>query len=388
MEHFAFNKKNAPKPWNQRIYISRLNKVFGIEEPNIDHTLKPWPCKPRKRSCLSSADFVLDLPTLNYSNVPEILDWSCNDFLVAALGNGYHMWDWGSQTVSGKGYSIHNFNSCKFDPRGELLLLGTDMKEIEVHDNTINKRISLGTCVCPKRGCTRGMVASFTRKSELISHFRKVPGRRGLAIHSVRISPDAQFAAITTLYSKEVLIVTWPYLKPFHVFEFEDSFTTTITWHPWRNCLLGRGAVTKCKQAHVSMCFPPSGKIEEAVLPGSGYSLDTMLFSDTTGELAISLYDRDKGLLHPKSSSSLLVMSDMKTVVDLWKDEGRIELNRVVTMIFSPDGTKLATATSGEDLIIWNFLPETKQKEKPRRKYNFSAIPVYMDALTHKRVLR
>ncbi|KAJ8730319.1 hypothetical protein PYW07_017357 [Mythimna separata] len=74
-------------------------------------------------------------------------------------------------------------------------------------------------------------------------------------------------------------------------------------------------------------------------------------------------------------------MSDADTVVDQW-GEGRTGLDRVRTMVFSPDGTKLATATADEDLIIWNFLPEDTRKRKKSCK-KFSAMPVYLDKVTN-----
>lgn len=37
-----------------------------------------------------------------------------------------------------------------------------------------------------------------------------------------------------------------------------------------------------------------------------------------------------------------------------------------------------ATATSDEDLIIWNFLPEDKKMKKTKCRF-FSALPEYLD---------
>lgn len=48
----------------------------------------------------------------------------------------------------------------------------------------------------------------------------------------------------------------------------------------------------------------------------------------------------DRASAFPKTSSQLVVMSDPYTVVDQ-SGEGRSGLDRVRTMVFSPDGTKL-----------------------------------------------
>ncbi|CAD0199167.1 unnamed protein product [Chrysodeixis includens] len=138
--------------------------------------------------------------------------------------------------------------------------------------------------------------------------------------------------------------------------------------------------------ARVALWDAPTGKVRKRTLGRNHYSLDAMLFSKRTGELVLSLWNTDRESTAPKTCSQLVVMSDPDTVVDQW-GEGRAGLDRVRTMVFSPDGTKLATATADEDLIIWNFLPEDKRKRKKSVK-RFSAIPVYLDKATNGVSLR
>ncbi|CAG9786359.1 unnamed protein product [Diatraea saccharalis] len=150
----------------------------------------------------------------------------------------------------------------------------------------------------------------------------------------------------------------------------------TLTWHPWRSALLGVGAITTHWKTRIALLDAPSAKIQETSLGKTNYCLDTMLFSHRT----------DPASSYQRPCSHLVVLSDPETVVDHWGG-GRSGLDRVRTMIFSPDGTKLATATADEDLIIWNFLPEDKQKKKTNRR-KFSAMPVYLDEAMHGYSLR
>ncbi|CAF4954411.1 unnamed protein product [Pieris macdunnoughi] len=151
-----------------------------------------------------------------------------------------------------------------------------------------------------------------------------------------------------------------------------------MSWHPWCSALLCLGGVTNANHTQVAVCSVPNGKMQQTTLVGT-YSLDAMLFSNKSGELVLSLYNTERGLQYPKISSRLVVLSDLSTVVDQWSDDGRTGLDRVRTMVSNPDGTKLATATFDEDLIIWNFLPETKEKTKSKR--NLTSIAVYLDNL-------
>ncbi|XP_047529585.1 protein cortex [Vanessa atalanta] len=385
------------KHLKQKKYAIYLDDALNLEpqETNGIHKqwIRPWPCIPRKKSYLSSADSILDLPTYSYATFPELLDWSNDNILVAALGKNYHKWSWRSQSLISQGFTQYEIQCCKFDPRGELLALGTDMNTVEIHDNTLSKKVSSNLCPCLNTsnhycsitavdwsptgnsfvtGCSWGSVVSYSRDAKLCSWRRPVRA----AILLVRVSPDARYAAVTAVSSAVVLLLTWPSLE---IYSSLDSNWTirTMTWHPWRSALLGVGAVTPDLQARIALWNAPTSKVRETTLGPKRYSLDAMLFSQRTGELVLSLWNSDRAILHPKSCSQLVVMSDPETVVDQW-GEGRSGLDRVRTMVFSPDGTKLATATSDEDLIIWNFLPEDKRKTKTKCK-RFSAIPVYLD---------
>ncbi|CAH2106693.1 unnamed protein product [Euphydryas editha] len=385
------------KQLKHKKYALYLDDALNLEpqETNGIHKqwIRPWPCIPRKKSYLSSADSILDLPTYSYATFPEVLDWSNDNILVAALGKNYHKWSWRSQSLIRQGYTLYEIQCCKFDPRGELLVLGTDMNTVEVHNNNWTKKVSSNLCPCLNTnnhfcsitavdwsptgnsfvtGCSWGNVVSYTREAKLFSWRRLVRA----AILLVRVSLDARYVAVTAVNSAVVMLLTWPSLDIYS--SLESSWTIrTMSWHPWRSALLGVGAVTSDLQARIALWNAPTSKVQETTLGPKRYSLDAMLFSNITGELVISLWNSDRAILHPKTCSQLVVMSDPETIVDQW-GEGRSGLDRVRTMVFSPDGTKLATATSDEDLIIWNFLPEDKRKKTVKCK-RFSAIPVYLD---------
>ncbi|KAJ8727927.1 hypothetical protein PYW08_016312 [Mythimna loreyi] len=403
-------EKSADDVWytkylQQKRYASYLDEAFGLDLPksepsqtDADTCVLQWPCVPRKKSYLSSADSILDLPTYSYAAFPELLDWSNDNILVAALGRNYHKWSWRSQSLISQGVTDYEIHCCKFDPQGKLLVVGTDVKKVEVHDSERSKCIEKNVCPCQGQGaaqycsitavdwsptgnsfitgCSQGMLSTFSRNAMPISWRRAKKN----AILMVRVSPDARFVTATAVNDNDVWIYKWPNLQLFSSLK-SDWTVKALTWHPWRSALLGIGAVTSSLYARVALWEVPSGKVRNQTLGRYRYCLDAMLFSRRTGELVLSLWNTDWEYTVPKTSSQLVVMSDADTVVDQW-GEGRTGLDRVRTMVFNPDGTKLATATADEDLIIWNFLPEDSRKRKKSCK-RFSAMPVFLDKITN-----
>ncbi|RVE47260.1 hypothetical protein evm_008128 [Chilo suppressalis] len=407
------DKEHTVGIWHQKNlrrkrYKNYLDEAFGLEplkEYRAGHRdvtpAQGWPCVPRKRRCLSSADSVLDLPSYSFAEFPELLDWSNDNILVAALGRDYHKWSWRTQSLISEGFALNEIQCCKFDPRGEMLILGTDVKTVEVHNNLLSKCVNRNYCRCLTNddehcsitaldwsptgnsfitGCSRGMVGAYDRDAQLISWRRATRS----AVLVTRVSPDARYVAVCAVTSVKVIMLSWPALEFISRLN-SNSTVKTLAWHPWRSALLGVGAVTSNMQTCLALWDTPKAKVQQTCLDKSNYCLDAMLFSQRTGELVLSLWDADPALAYQRPNSHLVVMSNPDTVVDHW-GEGRNELDRVRTMIFSPDGTKLATATVDEDLIIWNFLPEDKQKKTNRRR--FAAIPVYLDEATHGYSLR
>ncbi|XP_059059176.1 protein cortex [Achroia grisella] len=384
----------------QKKYVNYLDDALKLEplkrqEDKDSMKKEAWPCIPRKKSYLSSADSILDLPTYSFAAFPDLLDWSNDNILVAALGRHYHKWSWRSQKLISEGLAQYDIQCCKFDPRGEMLILGTYMKTVEIHDSSTSKKVNSNRCQCITlgnehctitsldwsptgnsfvTGCSRGMMTSFTRSASVISWNHMLRG----AVLVVQVSPDARYVVLAAVNNKIIYVLSWPSLVLISTVA-SDWTVTTLRWHPWRSALLGIGAVNPDLRATVAMWDAPSEKVHEANIGHDQYSLDAMLFSDRTGELVISLWNSDTSAVQPKPCSYLVVLGDADTVVDHW-GEGSNGLDRVRTMIFSPDGTKLATATADEDLIIWNFLPENKKRTRCRR---FCSMPVYLDTAMH-----
>ncbi|KAJ2939211.1 hypothetical protein O0L34_g8525 [Tuta absoluta] len=400
------------KHQKQKNYKKYLDEVFGLESirgaelrgAGTDVCLQAWPCAPRKKGYLSSADSILDLPTYSYATFPEILDWSNHNMLVAALGVNYHMFSWKSQSVKGQGVTHFPIHCCKFNPSGDSLLIGSHMQTVELHDAMLTKVVKVATCRCYWEGskicaitavdwsptghvfvsgCSLGLVISYDHRNATINSWKRL---HRSPILTVKISPDSRYVAAVAMNSPLVHVLKWPSLEYCSSLN-SNWIVKTIAWHPWRSALLGVGVMTSQLQTTIAMWDTPSSRLREVGLGlYNHYSLDVMLFSHRTGELVLSLWNSDRAVTFPKTCAQLVVMSDPYTVVDQ-SGEGRNGLDRVRTMVFSPDGTKLATATADEDLIIWNFLPEENKskKTKPRR---FHAMPVFLDLCTDGFVLR
>ncbi|XP_053607917.1 protein cortex-like [Plodia interpunctella] len=384
-------------------YTSYLDEAFGLETlagqkkklNTKNGSVEPWPCAPRKKRYLSSADSILDLPSYSNAPFPDLLDWSNDNIIVAALGRHYHKWSWRTQSLVNSGYSQQEIQCCKFDPRGELLLLGTNPRMVEVHDNISSKMITAAFCRCPRdikphcsitaldwsptgnsfvTGCSFGTISSFTRDALPIAHV----GYIRKTVLMIRVSPDARLLAAAVVNRNSIIIYLWPDLGVVSSIASPDWDTQVFAWHPWRTSFLGvaamHGDVSRLATWDINV-----NTMSHVTLSHSQYIVDTLLFSQRTGEMVLSLWHPNS--IYPRTNSHLLVLSDPETVVDQW-GEGRSGLDRVRTMVFSPDGTKLATATVDEDLIIWNFLPEDSAKYRPSSR-RLSALPVYLDETTY-----
>ncbi|KAG7303031.1 hypothetical protein JYU34_013046 [Plutella xylostella] len=392
---------------HQRKFATHMEGAFGLSHPGTARdrglaedevdSIQPWPCRPRKRSYLTSADSVLDLPTYRFALFPELLDWNSDDVLVAALGHKYYKWSWSRQGLVDSGYTQNPVYCCKFDPRGELLALGTAYCQVEVHHHGMTKRLAVSSCACARlvddqclitaldwsptgnsfvTGCSHGMVCCFDRATSLVTRHRRACA--GCVLRA-RISPDARYVAVSQVAAQFVLVMTWPQLVPYFSLEPNGWTVMTLNWHPWRSALLGVGAMSQTDHARVALWdVPPIREVHEAVVSPGRYHVDSMLFSPRSGELVLSLWNSERDAATDLAKGSrIVVLSSPDSIVDQW-GEGRYYLDRVRTMVFSPDGTKLATATTEEDLIIWNFLPEDK-KQKGYFKRRFCDLPVHFD---------
>ncbi|CAB3223709.1 unnamed protein product [Arctia plantaginis] len=392
------------KHLQEKKYAKYLDSAFGLEpiKPETSSELdgeqygQLWPCIPRTKSYLCSADSILDLPS--YS------DAACSSRTTRLVerqypGGGFR------KELSQVELAHTESDQPRFHGLQHTMLqvrpqrkTANYAKTVEVHDTELSKRVNQNRCRCYNytppyycsitamdwsptgnsfiTGCSRGTLVSYTREANRISWCSASRG----SIFITRVSPDARYVTAAAVNDDDVLVFTWPRLELFSRLT-SDWTIKALSWHPWRSALLGIGAVTSALNARVTLWDAPTGKVRKHTLGRNHYSLDAMLFSERTGELVLSLWNADMAIPpYPKTNSQLLVMSDPDTVVDQW-GEGWTRLDRIRTMVFSPDGTKLATATTDEDLIILNFLPEDKLKKKKCCK-RFSAMPVYLDKVT------
>ncbi|XP_026331626.1 protein cortex-like isoform X2 [Hyposmocoma kahamanoa] len=400
-----WNAKYQQRKKFKNRFIGELGLKDQFKLPKDEESEPSWPCVPRKRSYLSTACNILSLPNYSYARFPEIIDWSTGNIIVVGLGNNYHMFSWQSQRLTGHGVTGSKINCCKFNPRGDVLLIGTNANFVELHDETLVKSSPNAYCKCATVGhdictitsidwsptgnsfvvgCSQGAVSAFDQFGLHCSRW-KDKGRSDII--AVRVSPDARYVAVASMKSAVVHLLLWPSLQYYSNVDVDDSYVKSVVWHPWRSALLGVGVAVSDYRTIVIMWDTPSNKLHTDLATYYKYNLDCMLFSHRTGEMVLSLWDPARSVQHPKASTQLFVISDPTTVVDQSGD-GRGDVDRVQTMVFSPDGTKLATATADEDLLIWNFLPEDKTKKKVTKSRRFSTMPVYMDLTTQGFVLR
>ncbi|XP_074030246.1 uncharacterized protein isoform X3 [Leptinotarsa decemlineata] len=135
------------------------------------------------------------------------------------------------------------------------------------------------------------------------------------------------------------------------IWDFE-SFKA-VDWHPWRDSLLAVGGPIYSTIWNVN-----TGKIISfREHPHSNSSVDCLSFNPVSAELVVTYWSlKENG----GSENYISVLKNLDSVVD----EIRYNNGRVPYLLWDCTGTKLATASSDENLCIWDFFGTSSKLEK------------------------
>eukprot|EP00727_Mastigamoeba_balamuthi_P008722 m51a1_g4472 WD40 repeat-containing protein (484) ;mRNA; r:245877-247712 len=342
----SFSKKPAPKASASLQQSMRSLYVAGSEAPATRKPARFIPQAPER---------VLDAPDILDDYYLNLLDWSPNNVLAVALGQGVYLWDASSggiqQLTSTTGDSV--VTSLKWMRQGgEHLAVGTSEGEVQLWDVSRTKQLR----------CMRGHGARVGSLSwngcQLASGSRDA----AVLVHDVRIQQHVTAQLLE--HTQEVCGLEWSpngmqlasgandnLLKIWEpqygtgaskfTFDHHCAAVKALAWCPWQQGLLASGGGT------ADRCI----KFWNTQTGACINSVDTR--SQVTS-LQWSTNYRELISAHGYSQNQLIVWKypTMDKVCELTGHEGRI-----LHTSRSPDGSVVVSAAADETLRFWSVWP-------------------------------
>ncbi|XKL69374.1 hypothetical protein PGB90_007143 [Kerria lacca] len=387
MEKYMRNTPLVKQDINRFSQIQRnefLGRILGVKEgrkilpfiinnsinANIYKNTNSWPVIARTKPVYKPQLAVLDLPNIRNDICCNVLHWSSNDHIIAALGKIIYMWHVPSATMSKSINCFRDVISLRMDMDSTALAFSCDETygcEIKIWNlftsKIIEKRGPLGcshscyiTCIeyhCSNKfmiiGCKKGNMAVTTTELERISHVRYAHNL--LDIIKIKCSPNGKYVA-SSGYDGYVNIWSFPHLELLHSF-YQPFCSRGISWHPWESSYLCIGTTN----GTLSLINTALGKCLDKVTDEASIIYD-ITFNKLSGELVTSQCFCESG--DPGSyGSQINVLSRLNRVVDRFEGHNR----RVLFLEWSPDNTILASAGSDETIHLWKFFGAMKKNK-------------------------
>ncbi|KAH8263242.1 hypothetical protein KR044_006441, partial [Drosophila immigrans] len=408
--------------WRQNSFVRAINETFGVcnsrllQFSNLQSHLSElsrsrsqdldWSCTPRPRP-MAYPNTTHEMPELCSSVDHNLMDWSLNGHMAVSFGQDVIIWH--NQDETTMVFSVKRPRSLKYSPNGRYLAMGcTDsqhpvlelwklqtVREFLVADGKYFQKSVGAICAIEWSQDSEKIVCGTSSGLLVVLQMPKLRTLHKLHKHNVEItcirySPHGQYLASADIQGQIYIY----HSRQFKVLTRLRSKSSSVIfdWHPWSGVELA-----VCKYTHKTHFYlnkldttflaeksPPSIYIfnvprREIVAfyqrADKKILINSINFSKITGELLVNVYRYDdQGCLN----CEILVLSSFNRVVDImgYKEGGMIFL------MWSPDGTKIATAGLDESLSIWNFLhsnknQDAKTKNRDRQMEQRSCLDLY-----------
>ncbi|XP_053955137.1 protein cortex isoform X4 [Anastrepha ludens] len=328
MEKDVLKVRFAANYWRQNSLKIAINKVFKLKEERILHLSDQivkglennanileclneysddydWRCIPRSKP-LAFAETTHDSPGFDSTFVLEL--WKAGYSTKFVVVNG--------KVFSADHSDLH---SIVWNPTGTQVICGTGsgcLYILSVPDLKVLRKV----------------------------HRHKMP------IVRIKISPHMRYLASGDT-GGNIVIYNWSSCDVYLVVCSKRKLHTDFDWHPWNGEDL---VIAEMVPASIVMLHVPSKEIVAYYQrKDRRIIINYITFSKITAELLVSVsMADDDGCWEFK----ILVMSSLNRVVDLLY----IHESGARFVVWSPDGTRLATSGNDETLTIWNFCPEIR----------------------------
>ncbi|XP_011193098.2 protein cortex isoform X1 [Zeugodacus cucurbitae] len=389
MEKDVLKVRFAANYWRQNSLKIAIDKSFELKEERIlqlsDQTVKgfeshsymletidvysdeyDWRCIPRSKP-LAFAETTHDSPGFDSTFDPNMVDWSVNGQIVASFGQDLIIWKRTDDVTML--FNVKSIKSLAFSPDGKILAIGCKIDEYpvlelwEVVNSTkslvVNGKVfsrdhlNLHSMIWNQSGsqiiCGTGFGCLYVLSVPDLKVLRKVR-RHKMPINRIKLSPNMRYIASGDT-SGDIVVYNWSSCDVYLVVCSKRKLHTDFDWHPWNGDDL---VIAETVPASIVVLHVPSKEIvayyqrmDRSII------INHITFSKITAELLVSVsMAGDDGCWDFK----ILIMSSLNRVVDLLC----IPESGVRFVVWSPDGTRLATSGNDETLTIWNFCSENR----------------------------
>lgn len=316
------------------------------------------------RVILNRPDLVLDAPGASANYYYNILDWSCANFLAIALENILYLFNVQSKDVSvliQLNANEGEISAVKFSPDGNQVAIGTTDGVVEVWV------VEPPTRILRNRKHDSGVFAITWQSIDVLTSASKhyilnhdLPSRKfssGWKSHQDTVcglswSPDTlQLASggndnVVRIWEKRMVH------HPIHLFETHKASVKAVAWCPWEAHRLATGGGNEDRTMKLWNTQ-------------SGQCLNSTQTESQICAIVWSKHSTEMVLAHGYSDHALSVWNTANMTKHTTLNG---HTDRVLHMVASPCGTKVATTSPDETLRIWTLFQkqETASTQRPR----------------------
>ncbi|KAI8770414.1 cell division cycle protein 20 [Biomphalaria glabrata] len=311
-------------------------------------------------------DRILDAPEMLDDYYLNLMDWSQNNILTVALGNGVFLWNADNGTITElMELSIpEEYISCvSWVQEGAILAVGLSTGVVQLWDTDQQKLVRSMTGHAARVGSmswNAHILSSGSRTGAIHHHDVRIANHQVALLENhtqevcgLKWSPDGRHLASG---GNDNLINIWSNqmssAPPVYTLTDHQAAVKAMAWCPWKPYLLATGGGTADR--HIRMWNIQSGASVGAY--------------DTESQVCSILWSSEhKELIsgHGYALNHLRIWKypTMTKVVDLVGHK-----SRVLCMAMSPDGTTVASAAADETIRLWKCFAVDKQVKKAASK--------------------
>ncbi|XP_065216500.1 protein cortex-like [Planococcus citri] len=376
-------------------YLKSLRQILNINEnrpllpfnssgcnSQNEEIKSHWPVNPRTKPMVKPQKAVLDLPGIKNNIQYNVVHWSSNDYIVAALRQNIYLWHVPTSIIAHNLSNICPISALRLDRLGNRMAYA---QKTILFGKLIMWDVKKAKEVCSIRGpcdhecfiscidwhhsnaylvisCKMGNLALLTPDLKIITLRKKAHGL--YAIIRVKFSPHGNYLASSGEDAK-INIWTVPQLQIIHQ-HCEVYMSRGISWHPWRSSYLCYGTFG----GKIALMNTSLGKNLYESEDHNTIIYD-LSFNRTTAELVTS-HAVIESYHNYRYTSQINVLARINRTVDRFIGH----TGRILYLEWSPDDTTLASAGTDETIYLWKFMENaTKQlKHKKLDFFNFDVL--------------
>ncbi|KAH8411925.1 hypothetical protein KR222_002516, partial [Zaprionus bogoriensis] len=372
--------------WRQNSFVREMNNTFGIRSARLlqfnqmqSHLAgrfnpdKDWPCMPRPRP-MAFPNATHEMPELCTSFDLNLMDWSITGQMAVSFGEDVIIWHNRDETTMV--FSVKHPRALKYSPDGKFLAIGCmdsgfpvlelwklqHAKDFLVSDGKYFRRSVQSVCCIAWSNDSREIVCGMENGLLMVLGMPSVCKLHRIQKHKnkitcIRFSANDLYMASADMKGNVIVFSLMQYRVMHRL--LAKAGNVILDWHPWTGVDLAI-----CEKYPPSICIfnvPREDIVAYYQRFDKKILINSISFNRLTGELLVNIYKPEDG--DDNSCCEILVLASFNRIVDILGNRERGS----VFMMWSPDGTKLATAGLDESFSVWEFFSKHHLESKVRK---------------------